>query len=166
MMAFLDLSEDSSVCCLSICMFNLCYKTAEDVLATSHAHFVVSTLLFTCDKQVLQQTSLQQPLRSRIRVLYFSQVHKATIEGYIGKGSPPHIEMMIIATSDKTTPPDLTVEAKLKGVRTEPNNIIKIEKEAQNVVECVYRVFYHKLEGINHWRARFVFTPKQHKKVT
>ena len=73
--------------------------------------------------------------------------------------------MMIIADSDKTTPPDLTVEAKLKGVQTEPN-MIKFEKEAQNVVECAYQVFYHKLEGINHWRARFVFTPKLHKKVT
>ena len=73
--------------------------------------------------------------------------------------------MMITADSDKTTPPDLTVEAKLKGVRTEPS-IIKFEKEAQNVVECVYQVFYHKLEGINHWRARFVFTSKQHTKVT
>ena len=72
--------------------------------------------------------------------------------------------MIITAASDKTTPPDLTVEAKLKGVQTEPN-IIKFEKEAQNVVECVYQVFYHKLEGINHWRARVVFTPKQHKKV-
>ena len=73
--------------------------------------------------------------------------------------------MVITAASGKTTPPDLTVETKLQGVRTEPN-IIKFEKEAQNVVECVYQVFYHKLEGINHWRARFVFTPKQHKKVT
>ena len=70
------------------------------------------------------------------------------------------MEMKITATSDKTTPPDLTVEAKLKGVQ-KPNNIIKFEKEAQNVVECVCQVFYYKI-ALNHWRARFAFFPKQH----
>ena len=84
-----------------------------------------------------------------------SQVHKATIEGYTGEGSPPHIEMMITADSDKITPPDLTVEAELKGVQ-KPNNIIKFEKEAQNVVECVCKVFYHKI-GLNYWRVRVTF---------
>ena len=91
-----------------------------------------------------------------------SQVHKATIEGYTGEGSPPHIEMMITAASDKTTPPDLTVEAKLKGVN-EPN-IIQFEKEARNVVECVYQVFYHKI-ALNHWRARVAFFPKNYLEV-
>ena len=67
--------------------------------------------------------------------------------------------MMITATSDKTTPPDLTVEAKLKGVKKP--NIIKFEKEAQNVVECVCQVFYHK-KALNHWRARVALFPKQH----
>ena len=33
-------------------------------------------------------------------------VHKAAIEGYTGEGSPPHIDMMITAASDKITPPD------------------------------------------------------------
>ena len=35
--------------------FDLYYKTAEDVMTILRAHFVVGTLLFTCDKQVLQQ---------------------------------------------------------------------------------------------------------------
>ena len=90
-------------------------------------------------------------------------MHKAAIEGYTGEGSPPHIDMLFTAASNKTTPPDLTVEAKLKGVQ-QPN-IIKFEKEAQNVVECVYQVFYHK-EARNHWRATFAFFPKQYLKVT
>ena len=68
--------------------------------------------------------------------------------------------MMITADSDKTTPPDLTVEAKLEGVQTEPN-IIKFEKEARNVVECVCKVFYHKI-ALNHWTARVAFFQKQH----
>ena len=46
--------------------------------------------------------------------------------------------MIVTAVSDKTTPPDLTIEAKLKGVQKP--NIIKFEKEAQNVVECVCQV--------------------------
>ena len=93
---------------------------------------------------------------------FLSQVHKADIKGYTGDGSPPHIEMIIMAVSNKITPPDLTVEAELIEVQ-EPN-IIKFEKEAQNVVECVYQVFYHK-EALNHWRATFAFFPKQHLKV-
>ena len=92
----------------------------------------------------------------------FLQVDKATIEGYTGESSPPHIEMLIIADSDKTTPPDLTVKAKLNGVQ-EPN-IIKFEKEAQNVFECAYQVFFHKI-ALNHWRARVAFFPKQYRKV-
>ena len=87
---------------------------------------------------------------------------KAAIEGYTGEGSPPHIEMTITAVSNETTPPDLTVEARLKGVQKP--NIIKFEKEAQNVVECVCKVFYHKV-ALNHWRARVVFFPKQHHEV-
>ena len=70
--------------------------------------------------------------------------------------------MLITAASNKTTPPDLTVEAELKGVQKP--NIIKFEKEAQNVVECVCQVFYHK-EALNHWRARVAFFSKQHLKV-
>ena len=89
-------------------------------------------------------------------------MRKADIEGYTGECSPPHIEMTITAVSNKTTPPDLTVEAKLKGVQKP--NIIKFEKEAQNVVECVCKVFYHKLY-LNHWRARVAFFPKQHHEV-
>ena len=71
----------------------------------------------------------------------------ADIEEYTNGGSPPHIEMLITAASNKTTPPDLTVEAMLKGVQKPI--IIKFEKEAQNVVECVCQVFYHK-EALNH----------------
>ena len=89
-------------------------------------------------------------------------MHKADIERYTGKGEPPHIEMMITAASNKTTPPDLTVEAKLNGVQKP--NIIKFEKEAQNVFVCFGKVFYHK-EALNHWRARVAFYPKKHYKV-
>ena len=89
-------------------------------------------------------------------------MRKADIEGYTGGGSPPHVEMIIMAVSNKITPPDLTVEAELIGAQ-EPN-IIKFEKEAQNVVECVCQVFYHKV-ALNHWRATFAFFPKQHLKV-
>ena len=88
---------------------------------------------------------------------------KADIAGYTGEGSPPHIEMLITAASSKTTPLDLSVEAKLKGVQKP--NIIKFEKEAQNVVECVCQVFYHK-EALNHWRARVAFFPKKYLEVT
>ena len=93
-----------------------------------------------------------------------SQVHKATIEGYTGEGSPPHIEMMFTADSDETTPPDLTVEAKLIGVKTKPS-IIKFEKEAQNVFKCVYQVFYKRLSGENHWKVIVAFFPKEQFKV-
>ena len=90
-------------------------------------------------------------------------VHKPTIGGYTGEGSPPHIEMMIIADSDKITPPSLTVEAKLNGV-SEPN-IIKFEKEAQSVFNTIVcQVFYHR-EALNHWRATVTFFPKQHLEV-
>ena len=84
------------------------------------------------------------------------------IKGYTGEYNPLHIEMMITAVFDKTTPPDLTVEAELEGVQKP--NIIKFEKEAQNVVECVYQVFYHK-EALNHWTARVAFFPKEHLEV-
>ena len=82
--------------------------------------------------------------------------------GFTGEGSPPHIEMMITAASDVITPPDLTVEAELEGVQKP--NIIKFEKKAENVVECVCQVFYHKI-ALNHWRARVAFFPKKHLKV-
>ena len=70
--------------------------------------------------------------------------------------------MMIRATSDIITPPDLAVEAMLEGVQKP--NIIKFEEEAQNVVECVCQVFYHKLED-NHWLAKVAFFPKKFLKV-
>ena len=92
-----------------------------------------------------------------IIILLFWQVHKADIERYTGEDRPPHIEIMITAASNKTTPPDLIVEARLKGVQK--SNIIKFEKEAQNVVECVCQVFYRK-EALNHWRVRVAFFPK------
>ena len=72
--------------------------------------------------------------------------------------------MMIMTASNKTTPPDLTVEAELKGVQKP--NIINFEKEAQNVVECVCQVFYHKeARALNYWRARVAIFSKQHLKV-
>ena len=71
--------------------------------------------------------------------------------------------MMITADSDLITPPDLAVEAMLEGVQKP--NIIKFEKEAQNVVECVCQVFYHKLEEDNHWTSKVAFFPKGFLKV-
>ena len=93
---------------------------------------------------------------------YLSQVDEAAIERYKGRKEPPHIEMMITAASDKTTPPDLIVEAMLQGVQ-QPN-VIKFEQEAQNVVECVCQVFYRK-KALNRWRAIFAFFPKQYLEV-
>ena len=90
-------------------------------------------------------------------------MRKAAIEGYTGEGNPPHIDMLITTASNKATPPDLTVEVKLKGVQKP--NIIKFEKEAQNVVECVCQVFHHKV-ALNHWRAKVAFFPKHQFKVT
>ena len=97
-----------------------------------------------------------------IQCLLF-QVTTAAVEQYTGEGEPPYCEMTLRATDNKTTPPDVTVEAEFKGVQIEPT-IIKFEKEAQNVVECVCQVFYHKM-ALNHWRARFAFFPKKHEGV-
>ena len=93
---------------------------------------------------------------------YLSQVDKAAIERYVGWKEPPHIKMMITADSDKTTPPDVIVEAMLQGV-LEPN-IIKFKQEAQNVVECVCQVFYRKI-ALNQWRAIFTFFRKEYLEV-
>ena len=98
----------------------------------------------------------------QIVIINLSQVDKAAIERYRGKKEPPHIRMLIKAASDKTTPPDIIVEAMLQGV-LEPN-IIKFEQEAVNVVECVCQVFYHK-KALNQWRARVAFFPKQYLEV-
>ena len=92
----------------------------------------------------------------------FSQINQAAIEGYAGWKEPPHIKMMITADSDKTTPPDVIVEAMLQGV-LEPN-IIKFKQEAQNVVECVCQVFYRKI-ALNQWRAIFAFFRKEYLEV-
>ena len=90
-------------------------------------------------------------------------MHKTDIEGYTGEGEPPPaIETIIKAESHKTTPPDLTVEAMLKGVQKP--NFIEYKIEAENVVECVCQVFYHKV-ALNHWRTRVSLFPKCHKKV-
>ena len=70
--------------------------------------------------------------------------------------------MMIKAESDKITPPDLIVEATINRLRNCAT--IKIKHEAQNVVECVCQVFYHK-QALNHWRARLAFFPNMHKEV-
>ena len=92
-------------------------------------------------------------------------MRKADIEGYTGEDEPPPaIEVIIKAESDKITPPDLTVEATINGLRNSAK--IEIKKEAQNAIECVCQVFYHKLGSPNHWRATFSFFPKVHEKVT
>ena len=86
----------------------------------------------------------------------------AAVEQYTGEGEPPYCEMTLRATDSKTTPPHLTVEANLKGVQKPA--IVKFEKEAQNVVEFVCQVFYHKIT-LNHWRVRVAFFLKKHLKV-
>ena len=97
------------------------------------------------------------------------QISRAAVEQYTGEGEPPVIEMTIKAANEMTTPPDLAVTAKITPTlsveRVKQLNIIKFEKEAQNVVKCVCQVFYHK-EALNHWKARVAFFPKNHKKVT
>ena len=99
----------------------------------------------------------------KIDLTVLIQVTTAAVVQYTGEGEPPHIDTMITAASENITPPDLTFEAELKGVQ-KPNKI-KFEKEAQNVVECVCQVFYHKEAALNSWKAIIAFFPKQHLEV-
>ena len=106
--------------------------------------------------QVIRETQTQENI---------FQVCKADVEEYTGECEPPPaIVAIIIAESDKITPPDLTVEATINGLRNSVT--IELKEEAQNVIECVCQVFYHKLGFPNHWRATFSFFPKVHEKVT
>ena len=70
--------------------------------------------------------------------------------------------------NDKITPHDLTVTAEISPTPSVDGAkkpiTTKFEKEAQNVVECVCQVFYHKI-ALNHWRARVALFPKQYLKV-
>ena len=88
----------------------------------------------------------------------------AAVEQYTGEGEPPYCEMTFSNGNPKITPPDLHIVATIRG--TKNSVTIKIKKEAQNVIECVCQVFYHKLGFPNHWRATFSFFPKVHEKVT
>ena len=83
---------------------------------------------------------------------------RADVEGYTGKGEPPYCEMKLSNANPKITPPDLHIVATINGIRNSAN--IEIKKEAQNVVECVCQVFYHKL-GLNWWKATLAFFPKE-----
>ena len=67
--------------------------------------------------------------------------------------------MTIINADIAITPPDLHIVATINGIRNSAN--IEIKKEAQNVIECVCQVFYHKL-GLNWWKATLAFFPKEH----
>ena len=86
-------------------------------------------------------------------------MNRADVEGYTGEGEPPYCEMTISNANPKITPPDLHIVATINGIKNSAN--IEIKKEAQNVVECVCQVFYHKL-GLNWWKATLAFLPKEH----
>ena len=88
---------------------------------------------------------------------------RADVEGYTGKGQPPYCEMTLSNADTKITPPDLHIVATINGIRNSAN--IEIKKEAQNVIECVCQVFYHKL-GPNSWKATLAFFPKEHLTVS
>ena len=83
---------------------------------------------------------------------------RVDVEGYTGEGEPPHCEMTVCNANTKITPPDFHIVATMSGMRNSVN--IEIKKEAQNVVECVCQVFYHKL-GLNWWKATLAFFPKE-----
>ena len=83
---------------------------------------------------------------------------RADVEGYTGEGEPPYCEMIVISTNPAITPPDLHIVATISGIRNSAT--FEINKEAQNVVECVCQVFYHKL-GLNWWKATLAFFPKE-----
>ena len=56
------------------------------------------------------------------------------MEGHTGEGEPPCIVMTLgSAVPDETTPPKLTLPVILTGVR-EPNNILVIERTAEDEV--------------------------------
>ena len=88
---------------------------------------------------------------------------RADVEGYTGEGEPPYCEMIVSSTNTVITPPDLHIVATINGIRNSAN--IEIKKEAQNVVECVCQVFYHKL-GLNCWKTTLAFFPKEHLMVS
>ena len=79
---------------------------------------------------------------------------RANVEGYTGEGEPPYCEMTVSNANTMITPPDLHIVATINGIS------IEIKKEAQNVIECVCQVFYHKL-GLNWWKATLAFFPKE-----
>ena len=84
---------------------------------------------------------------------------RAAVESHTGEGEPPSCEMTVNPVSDRTTPPDLSITAKLKGVKE--TNKLTFAKEARNVVECVCQVF-HVTQGNNRWKTTFAFFPKRH----
>ena len=83
---------------------------------------------------------------------------RTDVEGYTGEGKPPYCEMTLSNADPKITPPDLHIVATINGIKNSAN--IEIKKEAQNVIECVCQVFYHKL-GLNWWKATLAFFPKE-----
>ena len=86
-------------------------------------------------------------------------MNRADGEGYTGEGEPPCTCKMTLSNADtKITPPDLHIVATINGIKN--SAIIEIKKEAQNVIECVCQVFYHKL-GLNSWKATLAFLPKE-----
>ena len=83
---------------------------------------------------------------------------RADVEEYTGEGEPPYCEMTLSNADTAITPPDLHIVATINGIKKSAK--IEIKKEAQNVVECVCQVFYHKL-GLNWWKATLAFFPKE-----
>ena len=83
---------------------------------------------------------------------------RVDVEEFTGEGEPPYCEITVCNANTKITPPVLHIVATMSGIRNSVN--IEIKKEAQNVVECVCQVFYHKL-GLNWWKATLAFFPKE-----
>ena len=84
-------------------------------------------------------------------------VSRADIKNYNDENmtEPPSIKTVLIASYD-TTPPDLKFKAQLTGAHVQEP--IVFEKQAENVVKCVCKVFYH--GTANNWTARLVFFPE------
>ena len=85
----------------------------------------VGTLIFiTC-------VSLVKPCQINFGKPHHIQVSRAAVEGYTGEGEPPCIVMTLRAVSDKTTPPDLSLNISLNGVEHSQPSTITLERKGE-----------------------------------
>ena len=87
----------------------------------------------------------------------------AAVEQYTGGGEPPYCEITVGNANPTVTPPNFHIAATIGSAQK--NTIIKLNKEALSVVECVCQVFYHR-EGINWWKVTLAFFPKEQSTVS